>query len=43
MDCAARTVMDNFKDIVLGFGESDEFRHALISCLLDIFLNGSFP
>lgn len=27
MDHAARGVMDEFKDVVLAFGESDEFRY----------------
>ena len=27
MDHSARTVMDEYKDIVLAFGESDEFRY----------------
>ncbi|KAL0945493.1 hypothetical protein HGRIS_000978 [Hohenbuehelia grisea] len=29
MDCAARTIMEEYKDIVLGFGESDEFSFLL--------------
>lgn len=29
MDAAARSVMEEFTDIVLAFGESDEFRFSL--------------
>ena len=35
MDHAARDVMDEFKDIVLAFGESDEYRYFRYpSCLV---------
>lgn len=36
MDNAARDVMDEFKDVVLAFGESDEYRHAIHYALLPI-------
>ena len=29
MDRAAQALMDEFKDIILAFGESDEFRYVL--------------
>lgn len=36
MDHAARDVMDEFKDIVLAFGESDEYRYVMrtLACLV---------
>jgi tRNAHis guanylyltransferase len=34
MDHAARNVMEEYPDIVLGFGESDEFRFVLIRILV---------
>ncbi len=31
MDHAAKDVMNEFKEVVLGFGESDEFRYMISS------------
>lgn len=43
MDHAARDVMDEFKDIVLAFGESDEYRCACYACLHVIDRHPSLP
>jgi hypothetical protein len=40
MDHAARDLMEEYPDIILAFGESDEFRLVLIFLLVRVFLVG---